>query len=42
MGITGQVERHEVEAWLGPALEGLSREQVDELYRQFADVGPRG
>ena len=35
------MERHELEAWLGPALEDLSPEQVDRLHREAVDIADR-
>ena len=35
------IERHELEAWLGPALEDLSPEQVDRLHREAQNIAAR-
>lgn len=35
------MERYELEAWLGPALEDLSPEQVDRLHRVSDDIAAR-
>lgn len=35
------MERHELEAWLGPALEDLSPEQVDRLHREAEAIDAR-
>src|SRR5690606_15310302 len=35
------MERHELEAWLGPALEDLSPEQVDRLHREAEAIDER-
>lgn len=35
------MERYELEAWLGPALEDLSPEQVDRLHRVADDIAAR-
>lgn len=33
--------RHELEAWLGPALDELTPEQVDQLHRESDRIGER-
>lgn len=35
------MERYELEAWLGPALEDLSPEQVDRLHREAEAIDER-
>jgi len=35
------MERHELEAWLGPALKDLSPEQVDRLHREAEAISAR-
>ena|SRR5690554_3379209 len=35
------MERHELEAWLGPALEDLTPEQVSRLHREAEEIDER-
>ena len=35
------IERHELEAWLGPALDDLTTEQVDRLHREAQNIAAR-
>ena len=35
------MERHELEAWLGPALSDLTQEQVDRLHREAEAIKSR-